>query len=303
MLKSKILNPPLWVACIVFILSIGLIIASLTLVILENYFVGYFVYPLAAIVFGYSVYLVVIYFKPAKLFIKNALLKHELTNNLVTDYSFRTITISLVTLAINNAFILFNLILGIIVKSPFYIIMAVYYFFLSLVKYGIYSGNKKSCKKDLEYEKSKIVNKTYLSTGIKLILMEVVFATSVVVSIFSGKKINYEIIIAIAFATFTFSKLAFAIYNVIKARKINNPITQAFRNVSLIDALATLMSLQVTLIVVSSENSFEEIIPMNIITGSIIFVLGVSIGIRMIIVGNKLLEKKEKLNLEKWWKL
>lgn len=293
-----ILNPPLWVPVLSFIIGAIFIALSIITISLDYEILGYFIYPFAFIFLAYTVYLFVRFFKPFKAEIKNKMARYEFTNSIITNYSFRTVFISLVTLVINVAFAVFNLVLGIIISSSFYIIMSSYYLFLSIAKYMIYRGSKKTLK--LKTEKDKMIKnyKTYRSTGIFLIFMELVFIASIVQTLSGGKEIRYGVIITISFAAFTFTKLGLALYNVFKAKRTNNLIVQAFRNISLTDALATLMSMQVTLVTVYSPDEIDMFTPMNIVTGASIVIIGLSIGILMIGKANRKIALERNTNYE-----
>ncbi|MDE6274686.1 MAG: hypothetical protein K2L87_06535, partial [Clostridiales bacterium] len=55
-------------------------------------------------------------------------------------------------------------------------------------------------------------------------------------------------IMAISTAAYTFYKIIMATYNLIKARKLSNPVTQSLRNLNFADACMSVVSLTVLMI-------------------------------------------------------
>ena len=88
---------------------------------------------------------------------------------------------------------------------------------------------------------------------------------------------------AITSAAYTFYKIIFAIVNVFKVRRMQDPMLQCFRNINLTDAAVSLLTLQVTLVAVFSDERTETMNILNAVTGFIVCALTVVMGILMIV--------------------
>ena len=144
--------------------------------------------------------------------------------------------------------------------------------------------------------------KTYRATGIMFIFLTIAMSGIIVLIYTSNMYFEYAGLMIYVFATFTFYKLALAIYNIFKARKQNNLYIQNLRNINLASALVSLLVLQVALFQAFSpeyNTSFA-----NGLTGAGVASVILTLGIFMIIKSNnKIRELKdtiqEKRNEEK----
>ena len=99
-----------------------------------------------------------------------------------------------------------------------------------------------------------------------------------------------------ATAAYTFYRVILAISNIFKAKRFNDPAVQALRNIGFVDAMTSLVPLQVALIGTFSEG--EGMPLMNAATGGTACLMTIGIGIGMSIVANTRLRrlKEEKQN-------
>lgn len=96
---------------------------------------------------------------------------------------------------------------------------------------------------------------------------------------------------------YTFYKIIIAICNIIKVQKYCQPIWQSLKNINLADAAVSILSLQVALIATFSSDS--KMLTMNIVTGSVVSLGVIAIGLFMIVNSTKkikLLKKQEEMN-------
>lgn len=210
---------------------------------------------------------------------------HPFANSLLTSYGFRTVAFSVLSFVINIGFAVFNAVLGVITLSYWYAIFACYYIFLSVLRgvilVGSYQAKKRAAGDETVYAVYKL--KLYRMCGIFLLILELALAAAVSLMILSTRPTEYSEIMAITSAAYTFYKIIFAIVNVFKVRRMQDPMLQCFRNINLTDAAVSLLTLQVTLVAVFSDERTEMMNILNAVTGFIVCALTVVMGILMIV--------------------
>ena len=88
-------------------------------------------------------------------------------------------------------------------------------------------------------------------------------------------------------ATYTFTKLVFAIINLCKSKKLNLPIVKALRNISLADATVSMFSLQRSMLTSFEGMETADIRLFNTLTGTAVFLVVLILGINLLRKGTK----------------
>ena len=175
--------------------------------------------------------------------------------------------------------------MGIVTHSVWYGIMACYYIFLSALRggllYGSYRARKLAAGDDDAMAVYKL--KMYRLCGISLFVLELALAAAVTLMILSERPTAYSEIMAITSAAYTFYKIIFAIINIRKVNRLHDPMLQSYRNINLTDAAVSLLSLQVTLVAVFSDEQTAEMNTFNAITGFAVCALTIVLGVLMIV--------------------
>lgn len=257
-------------------------------------FVAYIFYGLAAITFGYTVYTIIIFAPKIKCKVMEKLKTNRFTANLLENYDFKTTVISLVTFVLTIVFAIMNLVNAIHYRLFWYGAIAAYYFVLIFFRGGIlYSYKKcmhKYAEKKEEYEKCKW--KIYLASGAFLILLEFAMIGAVTQMVLSERPTQSGEIMAITNAAYTFYKIIMSVYNLAKARKLSNPVTQSLRNVNFADSCMSIVSLTVLLIsTFDSSNSSSGMLVLKAIVGFAACAVIIAIATFMIIRARKMLQK------------
>lgn len=263
MKKSKLLSflkrPNLVFLALLYFFTILFCAASIFIVIVqtENSVLSYITFALAALSLGYSTYTVVINVSSWKRKINHSLHTHAFTAKLLENYEFKTIVFSTVSLAVTIAFTLMNLVSAIRYRSVWYGALSAYYFMLILFRGGVLLSNAKR-KKSLDVNEYEIVKwKIYRASGIFLFIIEIAMAFAVTQMMLSDRPTPSGEIMAIANAAYAFYKMFMAIYNLIRAKRLSDPITQALRNLNLADACMSIVSLTVLLLTTFSESDIQ----------------------------------------------
>ena len=137
---------------------------------------------------------------------------------------------------------------------------------------------------------------TYRNTGICVLVFNLALAGAIGQMIFSRRAFVYVGLMIFAMAAFSFWKITVSILGIFKARKHNDYSTQSLRNLNLTDAMVTLYGLQTALIATFSATEGGDMGYMNMITGIVVTVLSLALGVYMIIKSSKELKK---LDIEK----
>lgn len=209
--------------------------------------------------------------------------KHPFANSLLTDYGFRTLVFFLFSFVVNVAFALFNGVLGIATRSAWYGIFACYYLALSALRGGMLAGNARLKRRAQGGALRAGKLKLYRACGLSLLALELALAAAVSLMILSDRPTAYSEVMAIASAAYTFYKVALAIVNARRARRLRDPVLQSFRSINLTDAAVSLLSLQVTLVAVFSADNAAEMNALNAVTGFAVCALTIFTGTAMVV--------------------
>lgn len=106
---------------------------------------------------------------------------------------------------------------------------------------------------------------------------------------------TYTMITLISSAAFTFYKVSFAIYNVVKVHKMTDPTLWSLRNINLTAALVSLVALQTTMTLFLEQPLSQDMRIMNAVTASAVCLFVAGLGIVMIVRADK---KKKALAAE-----
>lgn len=212
--------------------------------------VAYVFYALAAVTLGYTVYTAVIFLPAAKRKITEKLKTNKFAANVMEDYGFKTKVFALLSFGVTVAFAAMNLASAVRYGLVWYGALAAYYFVLASFRGGVLFAYKKCARKfgaDAEaYEKSKW--KIYLASGAFLVLLEGAMVGAVTQMMLSERPTQSGEIMAIANASYTFYKIVMAVCNLVKARKLSDPVTQSLRNLNFADACMSVVSLTVLML-------------------------------------------------------
>ena len=218
--------------------------------------------------------------------------KNKFTNRLLEDFGYRTIIFSIFSFLLNVAYVVFMGYFAIKTNSAWYISHTIYYLVLSLMKGNIFYSKRK-------YNTPRKQARAYRYCGIMFIIMNFAYMGILVLIYTTSMTFEYAGLMIYVVAVFTFYKLTLAIINTIKAiKKEEDLYVQGIRNINLTSALVSLVVLQVAMFQAFGENFNPNIF--NIITGGIVSIIVLILGIFMKIKANKkikIIEKDEKINI------
>ena len=278
---------------IVYLLTIATVVTSLICVATDfSPSAVYVVYAAAAITLSYSVYTFVRIGKKMKKKISSVADRYSFTKKFIHDYGFRSFVFASVSFIVNAGYAVFEAVMGIVFRSVWYGALSGYHFALGALRFGVLRGERKAEEND---EKKRLG--IYRACGFALVGLSVAMIPAVTQMVLSEK--NTEVssgIMIYATAAYTFYRVILAVSNIFKAKRFNDPAVQALRNIGFVDAMTSLVPLQVALIGTFSEG--EGMPFMNALTGGLACLMTAGIGIGLAVAANARIRrlKEEKQN-------
>ena len=272
-------EPPAWFLILWYFFTLCLIAASVAVLILcEDAAWAVVIYALAAVALAYTVYSLIYAIPKIKRELIARLRKNKYADSFISDYGIRTLIFAVISVVINVANIVINGVTAISDFSIWYACMTAYYLVLGLLRGGILFFGRKIAIRNKENKLSADIakNKMYLGCGIYLLVSEIVLVFAVTQIIQDDSHIQTNMILAIAVAAYTFYKFTLAV--------------QCLRNINLVDALVSMLSLEITLI--AATGSGENMTVMNAVTGGAVCAFNVVLGVIMIIQAAKKLKEQ-----------
>jgi hypothetical protein len=258
--------------------------------------VAYTLFGIAGLSLAYSVYLIVPLIPKTKRKIIGLMLKYDFTYLLLRNFGFRTVIFSILSFIMSVLFSVFNAYMGIVNRSIWYGALAAFYISLAFLRGGIlvYHKNKISRKgKSRNEEYLKV--KAYKNSGVITLVLNIALSVAIAQMIFSEAHFTYIGWSVFAYAAYAFYKITMSTISFVKAQKQTDLTVRAIRNINLVDALVSILALQTALLTTFSEGN-TNISLFNTLTGSLVSLSSVAIGVYMILSASAKMKefKKEK---------
>lgn len=119
-------------------------------------------------------------------------------------------------------------------------------------------------------------------TGILLAVLAFCVIGINVLSIVEERGTGHPIVVMITIATYTFTRITFAIIEMVKAKTSPSSVIRSLRNVSLASAAISLYSMQRSMLVTFPCMEATEIRLLNIFTGTAVWILVLLLGLNLI---------------------
>ena len=180
----------------------------------------------------------------------------------------RTRKNALVSLATNTAFSAYYLVFGTLSSSWWLLTLGSYYLILSIVRFVVLRSQSRN----------RFVTRF---TGWMLVILSVPLAGTVILSVIRDRGHELHMIVMIAMAAYAFTKITLATVNLVKSRHSTTEKALTLRSISFADALASIFALQRSMLVSFEGMTTEEIVIMNAVLGSAVFVTVFLLGINL----------------------
>lgn len=264
--------------CVVVLLAFTSAIA-LTIVFitgLEESIFAYGIYAVSAYSLTIAVVRLVFLWKIGK----DRLLSNPFYYRYSKDLDFKAVVSICLSLAVTMFYCIVKCVAGIYYHSAWFGSMAFYYIVLGVVRYQLLRHIRGDHEDILQ------AYKKYRFCGYLLLVLTIALGGMSFHAIFDNKVISYPGYLIYAAATYTFYNLTMAIFNLIRYRKLNNPIYSASKIFALATALVSLFFLQISMFSAFGDGGKWQH-HMNVGTGSFIFVLITCIAVFMIWTGTR----------------
>lgn len=208
---------------------------------------------------------------------------------LQADRRFRIVTGAAATLTINLLYGAGHAILGILDGSLWLLVMAAYYILLGTMRFGAVLTEHK-------HGSERFVVRF---CGGMLMALALVMAAATVISLLQERAVPHGIVIMLMITIYTFWKMTMAIVHAVQAHQSGTPLTRTIRNITLASALASLMTMQRSMLVsFQGDVTAQGMMILNICTSAAVFLLVFLMGLNML-CEEKGFEKMAKSKLGK----
>ena len=278
-LLTKLLYPPIWMRMLLPFLTFPALI-YIFFSRKENSMPAYVVYAISA----YCLVILVIHipklFKRIKSTARHKISNTKFGGKYLNDLAFRGNISIYQGMLVNFFYVIFRIAVGILHASVWFIAMAVYYLILGGIRLFLVHGYR-HCneKQEVRY---------YHTTAWFLFLLNIPMGAMILLMVWKNNGYSYPGYVIYISAMYTFYTLIISVINLVRFRKLGNPILSAAKVLNFIAALMSLLGLQTAMIAQFSadEEHFRRVI--NACTGTGIWATVIITAIYMLIRSKKL---------------
>ncbi|MGO4948434.1 hypothetical protein ACTQ50_19085 [Blautia sp. Sow4_E7] len=249
---------------------------------------GILFYVLAAVTVTASCYYIMIHIRQdIRETIKPAIAANPYTNKVTTDYRWRTILFAVPGMVSNMIFAAFNGVIGITSHSAWFGTLSAYYILLSIMRAGIVRHEREIAALKEKQEHMRRELSVYRKNSVLFLFMAVVLAGAVILLLNAQGGKDYPGLTIYAVATYTFYKIIMSTVQVIKVGKRKSPLLSIARKIGYIDACVSILTLQTAMFASFAEGEEALIKLMNGITGTVVCLIVLGLGIQGICFSKK----------------
>lgn len=195
-------------------------------------------------------------------------------NRIKNEYRYRTVTFAVCSLIFNLMFAFYNGILGILNNSLWFGATCLYYLLLIAMRFSAVLGS---------WKKNKITEYAVMSTGgVLLTVLSVLLGFILYISLEQNTATAHGEIVMITIATYTFTKLIFAIVRAAKNRGRPSALLKTIRTVSYAEMAVSILSMQQSMLVSFGNTDVNNAFFLNMFTGVTVCLFILVLGIVLI---------------------
>ncbi len=217
--------------------------------------------------------------------IKTKLNENKFTRRF-SDYDFRTVVFTVVSLIITVGYAAFYAMLGVALLSVWYGMLACYYVMLAALRATVvfYHKGKRRRGENADERKEKIHRaKIYISCGVVIGLFTLPLSISILLMVAEKATFSHGGLMIYVAATYTTYKVVMTIRNLVKARKSTDMTVRTVRCINLADSFVSVLALQTAMFHSFSPDFSTD--TFNAVTGAAVCLATVIIGAFMIVGG------------------
>ena len=180
------------------------------------------------------------------------------------------------SLTLNAIYALGNCIIGLLAHSWWFITVGAYYCVLTANRYSVLQIKRKA---NGDFAAELFARRI---TGILLVVLSFCIVGVNILSAVQDRGTAFHEIVMITIATYTFIKITIAMIGMAKSKHSPSPTVKTLRNISLADACVSIYTMQRSMLVSFPGMKSEEILSLNIITGTAVWIIVLLLGINLI---------------------
>jgi len=207
----------------------------------------------------------------------------KLGRRFIQEQRFRAVFSAAAGLLANIMYAIYHGALGVANQSLWFVTMFAYYMILSSMRFSAVLCEWK-CKslasEDTEYFVAKLC-------GGLLVLLSFILGGVVYISLSQNVAVKHHEIVMITIATYTFYKITAAVIRAIKQRKNTVPLLVVIRTIGYAEAVASLLTLQRSMLISFGSMDNEDIALLNSLTGISVCLFILLLGIFTILKDGK----------------
>ncbi len=282
---EKLHNPPNWVAIITIagaLVVCPLLIAAMVVNHWRNMYLAIGIL-LCVVLAAYTVVVIVSSVRKVRMKVLDVADRYEFTRNLHNNYQFRTLFFGACSFLANVAYTAFLILTAFRYRSVWYGAIGVYYILLSFARGGVLAQNRKD-EKRYQYDFHKLQGAkvgTYRYCAIMILTLAFTLTLSVVELVFGGSGFRHAMWLSFAFSGVAIYKVTMGIFHFVRSTKMDDLVVRSVRYINLAVTLMSLLCAQ-TSILAASPVAAKTVAIWNGITGAIVCVVTVAIGVYML---------------------
>lgn len=189
----------------------------------------------------------------------------------------KTLYFTVFAFVMNFVYGMGNAVLGIATDSWWLITLSAYYIILSIMRFSVVFYEKKG--EGVRAENEKFIKRF---SGYMFFVLAIVLCITTYLTVKEHIGTQYHEIAMITVALYTFIKVTLAVVKLCQSRKEQSPVLTTVRNISLADALASVYSLQRSMLVSFGSLPLKNINLFNGLTGTGVCATVVVLGVGLI---------------------
>ncbi len=190
-----------------------------------------------------------------------------------SDRRFRIVISAAAMLGINLLYGAGHAVFALVDGSAWLLVMAVYYILLGVMRFGAVLTERKRSSEQFVMR---------FCGGI-LMVLALVMSAATTISLIQERSVPHGMILMLTIAVYTFWKMALAIIHTVQAHQSGTPLTRTLRNITLANALASMMTMQRSMLVSSEGDlSAREVLVLNVSTSAAVCLLVFLMGLNML---------------------
>lgn len=243
--------------------------------------IAYVVYTVSAYTMAASVLRVIPLIKKGRQLLYN----NPYASRYIIDREMRTVISLSISTLMNILYALFRITSGAIYRSVWSVAVGGYYIILSVIRIILMKDVKDIYIKKQSGKQLDECWRSYRLCGILMFLLNCGMVGMVFQMIWQNKSYNYPGMMIYISAMYTFYSFTMAIVNIIRFRRLNNPILSGAKMINFAGALMSLFALQTAMFMqFGGTDEYRQL--MNVITGGSVCFIVIVEAVFMIIQSN-----------------